>query len=298
MWILFWGIQPTYCNILEQVSDKQQLKTASHGKSCKRRFWNINWSQNHKFPIASFAHLKALKFWTSLVTHVTSLGYSGYLMADFLAAYKDALIFFPNMHLWQCDVPEDRSRRHWGMNDIKRPGIQPQPIHMQIASLALTLINSLWVHSFPVNKDLAAFEWSSTLSVERQRERELVANLTVKPPQDIMQPPFCWPNPPRRCRTEPVLVQETRKRRQKKAALLFLIPSQQQKSSKAPWLNSMNDLRLSQSRAVCPVEPMNENGSCCFIALPVFAYQQRPYSIAVSLIACWLKSSLIKWRFV
>lgn len=197
-------------------------------------------------------------------------------MADFLAVHKDVKIFLPNVHLWQCDVPEDRSPRHWGMNDIKRPGIQPQPIHMQMASLALTLINSLWVYSFPVNKDLAAFEWSGTLSGERQRERELVANLTVKPPQDIMQPPSCWPNPPRRCRTEPALVQGTRKRKQKKAVLLFLIPSQQQKSSKAWWLNRVNDLRLSQSRAVCPVEPMNENGSCCCIALRVFAYQQCP----------------------
>lgn len=73
------------------------------------------------------------------------------------------------MHLRQCDVSEDRSLRHCGVNDIKRPGIQPQPIHMQMDSLALTLINSLWVHSFPVNKDLAAFEWSGTLSGERER---------------------------------------------------------------------------------------------------------------------------------
>lgn len=195
------------------------------------------------------------------------------------------------MHLWQCDVSEDRSLRLCGVNDIKRPGIQPQPIHMQIAGIALTLINSLWVHSFPVNKDLAAFEWSSTLSGERQRERELVANLTVKPPQDIMQPPSCQPNPPSRCRTEPELVQGRRKRGQKKAAFLFLIPSQQQKSSKTPWLNWVNDSRLSQSRAVCPVDPMNENGSCCSIALPVFAFQQRPYSNAVSVIACGLKKS-------
>lgn len=203
------------------------------------------------------------------------------LSAYLLAVYKDVQIFLPNLHLWQSDVPKDRSLRHWGMNDIRRLGIQPQPIHMQIAILALTLINSLWVHSFPVNKDLAAFEWSSTLSRERQRQRELVASFTVKPPQDIMQPPSCWPNPPCRCRTEPALVQGTRKRRQKKAALLFLIPSQQQKSSKGPWLNSVNDLRLSQSRAVCPLDPKNENGSYCSLTLPVFAYQQLPQSFAV-----------------
>lgn len=95
-------------------------------------------------------------------------------------------------HLWQCDVSADRSLRRCTVNDIKRPGIQPQPIHMQMASLALTLINSLWVYSFPVNKDLAAFEWSRTLSGERQKERGLVADVTVKPPQDIMHSSMLW----------------------------------------------------------------------------------------------------------
>lgn len=196
------------------------------------------------------------------------------LLACFPAVYEEIQPFLPNMYPWQCAVSEDRSLRHCGVNDIKRPGIQPQPIHMQMASLALTLINSLWVHSFHVNKDLAAFERSGTLSRQRQRERGLVADLTVKPPQDIMQPPCCGPNPAHRGRTEPALVQGMRRRRQRKAALLFFIPSQQQKSSKTPWLNAVNDLRLSQSRAVCPADPMNENGSCCSIALHVFAFQQ------------------------
>ena len=193
------------------------------------------------------------------------------------------------MNLWQCGVSEDRSPRLCGVNDIKRPGIQPQPIHMQMASLALTLINSLWVHSFHVNKDLAAFEWSSTLSGERQRERGLVANLTVKPPQDIMQPPSCQPNPAHRCRTEPALVQGTSKRRQKKSSTLVSHSISAAKSSKAPWLNRVNDLRLSQSRAVCPVDPMNENGSCCSLALPVFAFV---HSIAVLPITRWLKKQM------
>lgn len=214
-------------------------------------------------------------------------------MAYWMAVYNDVQIFLPYMHLYGSVMSlRTEAQGNCGVNDIKRPGIQPQPIHMQIASLALTLINSLWVHSFHVNKDLAAFEWSGTLSGERQRERELVANLTVKPPQDIMQPPSCRPNPAHRCRTEPALVQGRRKRRQKKSStLVSLIPSQQQRSSKTPWLNWVNDLRLSQSRAVCPVDPMNENRSCCSIALPVFAFSTVSNSIAVSLIACRLKKN-------
>lgn len=100
-----------------------------------------------------------------------------------------------------------------------------------------------------------------------------MANLTVKPPQDIMQPPSCRPNPPSRCRTEPEPVQG---RRQKKAALLFLIPSQQKKSSRNPRRNPVKDWRLSQSRAVCPAEAVNEDGSRCSMALPVFGFQEGP----------------------
>lgn len=126
---------------------------------------------------------------------------------------------------------------------------------MQMASLALTLINSLWVHSFPVNKDLAAFEWSGTLSGERQREREPVANLTVKPPQDIMQPPSCRPNPPRRCGTESAPVQGTRTRRQKKAALLFLIPSQLQKLLQNPMTELSEWLETEPVKSCVPSGP-------------------------------------------
>ncbi len=155
-------------------------------------------------------------------TKLMSLGYSGYINNRFPCSIYGCSDIPPLLVLWQSDVPEDRSLKLWGENDIKRPGIQPQPIHMQIASFALTLINSLWVHSFPVNKDLVAFEQSGTLRGERQREGELVANLTVKPPQDIMQPPPCCPNPPCRCKTENVLVQETRKWRQRKQHSCFL----------------------------------------------------------------------------
>lgn len=156
------------------------------------------------------------------------------------------------MHLWQCDVSEDRSPRRCGVNDIKRPGIQPQPIHMQIASLALTLINSLWVHSFPVNKDLAACEWSSTLSGERQREKELVANLTVKPPQDIKQPPSCRPNPPRRCRTEPVQLRGTRKGDKRKRLSCFLFHLRGRSPPKPhDWTRWMTRDWASQELHVC-----------------------------------------------
>lgn len=103
---------------------KLELISESHVSDCIKSTF-----EKSEFP---WCRLKSL-LWVFLAT----------LMADFLAVYKDVKIFLPNMHLWQCDVPEDRSPRHWGMNDIKRPGIQPQPIHMQMASLALTLINSL-----------------------------------------------------------------------------------------------------------------------------------------------------------
>lgn len=154
------------------------------------------------------------------------------------------------------------------MNDIKRPGIQPQLIHMQIASLALTLINSLWVHSFPVNKDLDAFEWSSTLSGERERT---ASKPYCKAPQDIMQPPSSWPNPPHRAGSGT----RTEKRRHKRAVLLFFIPSQHQKFSKSPSPNWLNDSRLSQSRAVCLVL--------------LFASQQRPPATSL------LTKKLLEW---
>lgn len=117
------------------------------------------------------------------------------------------------------------------MNDIKRAGTQPWSIHMQMASLALTLINSVWVHSFVVNKDLAACEWGVHWVGQRERERELVASLTVKPPQDIMQPPSCRPNPCR-CRTE--LLQGVRKKETKESSTLFFLILYEQQGPPKP----------------------------------------------------------------
>lgn len=152
-----------------------------------------------------------------------------------LRVYEDIQIVLSDMHLWQCDVTEDRSLRHCGVNDIRRPGIQPQPIHMQIPSLVLTLINSLWVHSFPVNRDLAAFEQSGTLSGERHSERALVVNLTVKPPQEIMQPPSCQNNPPCRCRTTLLQGREKGDKRKQSSCFSFH-PSPQKSNDWTEWM--------------------------------------------------------------
>lgn len=213
-------------------------------------------------------------------------------MQDFLTVYKDIQIVLPDMHLWQCDVSKDRSLRHCGVNDIRRPGIQPQLIHMQIPSLALTLINSLWVHSFPVNKDLAAFEQSSTLSGERHRERALVVNLTVKPPQDIMQPPSCQTNPPRRCRTEPV--HGTRKGGQKKSSALvsYSIPPQVLKN---PMTELSEWLEIEPVKSCVPSGPYEWEWVMLLYSTACICFSTMSIQYWLLLIA---KKQHHQWRFV
>lgn len=96
---------------------------------------------------------------------------------------------------------------------------------MQIAELAPSLINSLWVHGLPVNKDLGAFEWRRPLSGQRLRGRELGSNFTVKASQDTKQPPSRRPDPPDRNGTERAPLPQARKRRQRRAAPLCGAPS-------------------------------------------------------------------------
>lgn len=50
---------------------------------------------------------------------------------------------------------------------------------------------------------------------------ELVVNLTVKPPQDIMLPPSCRVNPPHRCWMESAPLEQQQKEDKENAALLF-----------------------------------------------------------------------------